>query len=216
MTKCIDLVYFNAGGGHRAAALALQEVIALQRRPWTVRLVNLAEVLDAKGTFRRVTGMAPEDLYNRRLARGWTLGLAQELKLLQGLIRLGHSAMLRPLQQHWLATEPDLVVSLVPNFNRVHVRVAGDHAARRAVCDGAHRHGRPAAAFLDRARPGPAPRLRHARGRGTGPRRRLPRHPHLADLGNDPAPGLLSAPSRRPRVAAARRSASTRSGRPAW
>jgi Monogalactosyldiacylglycerol (MGDG) synthase len=119
MTKCIDLVYFNAGGGHRAAALALQEVIALQRRPWTVRLVNLAEVLDAKGTFRRVTGMAPEDLYNRRLARGWTLGLAQELKLLQGLIRLGHSAMLRPLQQHWLATEPDLVVSLVPNFNRV-------------------------------------------------------------------------------------------------
>ena len=49
MTKTIDLVYFNAGGGHRAAALALQEVIALQRRPWTVRLVNLAEVLDAKG-----------------------------------------------------------------------------------------------------------------------------------------------------------------------
>jgi UDP-N-acetylglucosamine:LPS N-acetylglucosamine transferase len=26
---------------------------------------------------------------------------------------------MRPLQQHWLATEPDLVVSLVPNFNRV-------------------------------------------------------------------------------------------------
>ena len=27
--------------------------------------------------------------------------------------------MLRSLQQHWLATEPDMVVSLVPNFNRV-------------------------------------------------------------------------------------------------
>jgi 1,2-diacylglycerol 3-beta-galactosyltransferase len=117
--KTIALVYFNAGGGHRAAALALQEVMAAQRRPWRVELVNLVEVLDPKARFRRVTGFAPEDLYNKRLARGWTLGLAQELKLLQGLIRIGHAPMQRLLQQHWLASEPDLVVSLVPNFNRV-------------------------------------------------------------------------------------------------
>jgi len=62
--------------------------------------------------------MAPEDYYNKRLARGWTLGLAQELKLLQGMIRLGHNLLVESLQQHWLKTEPDLVVSLVPNFNR--------------------------------------------------------------------------------------------------
>lgn len=114
----IDLVYFNAGGGHRAAALALQEVMRDQRRPWTVRLVNLTEVIDPQGRFRRVTGMDPEDLYNKRLARGWTLGLAQELKLLQGMIRLAHGSLVRTLQQHWLRTEPDLVVSLIPNFNR--------------------------------------------------------------------------------------------------
>lgn len=115
----IDLVYFNAGGGHRTSALALQAVIADQRRPWRVRLVNLTEVLDARDVFRRVTGMAPEHLYNVRLQRGWTLGLAQELKLLQTLIRLGHAPMLRVLQQHWRRTRPDLVVSLIPNFNRV-------------------------------------------------------------------------------------------------
>lgn len=114
----IDLVYFNAGGGHRAAALALQEVLRDQQRPWTVRLVNLTEVIDPQGRFRRVTGMDPEDLYNKRLARGWTLGLAQELKLLQGMIRLAHASLVRTLQQHWLRTEPDLVVSLIPNFNR--------------------------------------------------------------------------------------------------
>jgi UDP-N-acetylglucosamine:LPS N-acetylglucosamine transferase len=116
--KTIDLVYFNAGGGHRAAALALQEAIALQQRPWQVRLVNLTEVLDASGRFRRAIGMDPEDLYNKRLARGWTLGMAQELKLLQGVIRLAHGSLVRTLQQHWLRTEPDLVVSLIPNFNR--------------------------------------------------------------------------------------------------
>ncbi|MFN7572783.1 MAG: glycosyltransferase [Betaproteobacteria bacterium] len=114
----IDLVYFNAGGGHRAAAHALAAAIREQGQPWQVRLVNLTEVLDPRGLFKRYTGMAPEDYYNKRLARGWTLGLAQELKLLQGTIRLAHGALVRPLQQHWLATEPDLVVSLIPNFNR--------------------------------------------------------------------------------------------------
>lgn len=118
MTKTIDLVYFNAGGGHRAAALALRDVIGAQRRPWRVRLVNLVDVLDPGGRFHKVVGFAPEDFYNKRLARGWTLGLAQELKLLQGMIRLGHASLVRALRQHWLATEPDLVVSLVPNFNR--------------------------------------------------------------------------------------------------
>lgn len=116
--KTVDLVYFNAGGGHRAAALALQEAITLQQRPWRVRLVNLAEVLDPAGRFRRATGMDPEDLYNKRLARGWTLGMAQELKLLQGVIRMAHASLVRTLQQHWLRSEPDIVVSLIPNFNR--------------------------------------------------------------------------------------------------
>ena len=116
--RTVDLVYFNAGGGHRASALALEAAIQRAGLPWTVRRVNLREVLDPTDSFRRLTGMDPEDVYNKRLARGWTLGLAQELKLLQGMIRWGHSALVRSLQQHWLATEPDMVVSLIPNFNR--------------------------------------------------------------------------------------------------
>jgi 1,2-diacylglycerol 3-beta-galactosyltransferase len=118
MPTTIDLVYFNAGGGHRAAAQALEQVMLMQGRPWTVRRVNLTEVLDPTALFRRVMGFEPEDLYNKRLASGFTLGLAQELKLLQGLIRLGHGAMVQRLARHWQATQPDLVVSLIPNFNR--------------------------------------------------------------------------------------------------
>ncbi len=115
----VDLIYFNAGGGHRAAALALQSVIREQQRPWRVRLVNLFDVLDPEGLFRRIVGASPEDLCNKRLAGGWTIGMSQELMLLQGLIRLGNASMHRRLTQHWLRTEPDMVVSLVPNFNRV-------------------------------------------------------------------------------------------------
>ena len=114
----IDLVYFNAGGGHKASAVALQAAIHHAGVPWQVRLVNLFEVLDPQDAFHRFTGMRPEDYYNKRLATGWTLGLAQELKVLQAMIRLGHPTLVRRLQQHWLRTEPDMVVSLVPNFNR--------------------------------------------------------------------------------------------------
>jgi UDP-N-acetylglucosamine:LPS N-acetylglucosamine transferase len=122
--KIIDLVYINAGGGHRSAALALDAVIREQGRPWQVRLVNLFEVLDPNGVFRKTTGMNPEDYYNKRLARGWTLGLAQELKLLQALIRLSHKALTQQLRRHWRRTKPDLVVSLVPNFNRAMFQAA--------------------------------------------------------------------------------------------
>jgi 1,2-diacylglycerol 3-beta-galactosyltransferase len=115
---CIDLVWFNAGGGHRAAAQALEQVIVAQGRPWQVRKVNLTEVLDPTGLFKRLTGMEPEDIYNKRLASGFTLGLAQELKLLQSLIRMGHASLVQRLARHWQDTRPDMVVSLIPNFNR--------------------------------------------------------------------------------------------------
>lgn len=114
----VELVYFNAGGGHRAAAQALAELAQHQQRPWTVRLTHLFDVLDPTHRFEAWTGLAPEAYYNARLARGWTLGLEQELKLLQAGIRALHPALLRRLQRHWAASEPDLVVSLVPNFNR--------------------------------------------------------------------------------------------------
>jgi len=114
----VSLVFFDAGGGHRAAATALAASLHQSHPAWDVELVQLMEVLDPQGNFQRLTGHRPEDYYNERLARGWTLGLAQELKLLQAMIRLAHPGLVRTLQQHWLRSEPDLVVSLVPNFNR--------------------------------------------------------------------------------------------------
>src|ERR1700691_5230543 len=117
--KTIDLVYFNAGGGHRSAAAALDTVIRELQLPWAVRLVNLFEVLDPRDVFGKTTGMKPEQYYNARLARGWTLGLGQELKVLQALIRLSRKSLTARLRRHWQNTQPDLVVSLVPNFNRV-------------------------------------------------------------------------------------------------
>lgn len=114
----VDLVYFHAGGGHRAAARALQSRLAVSHPHWTVRLVDLFQVLDPQQRFRRLTGFAPEAYYNKRLSTGFTLGLASELRLLQAMIRLGHDKMVERLEDHWRRSPPNLVVSLVPNFNR--------------------------------------------------------------------------------------------------
>lgn len=114
----VDLVWFNAGGGHRAAAEALSLAIEAQGLPWCVRKVNFTEVIDPAGRFRRVMGFDPEDLYNKRLASGFTLGLSQELKLLQRAIRWSHPLLVERLAAHWRETRPDMVVSLIPNFNR--------------------------------------------------------------------------------------------------
>jgi len=119
MRKKIELVYFNAGGGHRSAALALAEVIAQKHPEWDVSLVNLFEVIDSERYFQKLTGFAPEDLYNLRLKKGWTRGLATELKIFQAMIRLTHTKLKNKIEKYWKEHQPDLVVSLIPNFNKV-------------------------------------------------------------------------------------------------
>jgi 1,2-diacylglycerol 3-beta-galactosyltransferase len=114
----IEVVYFNAGGGHRAAARALADICAAQGRPWDLRLVNLFDLIDPQRTFERLVGVPPEAYYNNRLATGLTVGLAQELKVLQAAIRWAHPRLVARLAAHWRASRPDLVVSVIPNFNR--------------------------------------------------------------------------------------------------
>ncbi|HYL38673.1 MAG TPA: glycosyltransferase [Bryobacteraceae bacterium] len=116
--KKLDFVYFDAGGGHRAAATALKSVIEEQHKPWEARLVNLQEILDPLDIFRKYTGIRLQDLYNVMLKKGWTLGSPQLTVLMHGLIRLYHRGQVRLLKQFWAQGERDLVVSLVPNFNR--------------------------------------------------------------------------------------------------
>ncbi len=114
----LDFIFFDAGGGHRSAATALQAVIESQPRPWRVRLVNLQEILDPLDIFRKLTGLRLQDVYNQMLKRGWTLGSPAMLPLMHGIIRMYHRGQVRLLDRFWAADPPDLVVSLVPNFNR--------------------------------------------------------------------------------------------------
>ncbi|MFY9529004.1 MAG: hypothetical protein WBC04_02590 [Candidatus Acidiferrales bacterium] len=116
--KRIELVFFDAGGGHRSAATSLKLVAEQQKRPWDMQLLNLQELLDELDFVRRYTGIRIQEVYNSMLRSGWTLGSAQIIPILQATIRLRHRGVVRLLERHWTETRPDMVISLVPHFNR--------------------------------------------------------------------------------------------------
>src|ERR1700693_3053910 len=114
----IHLVFFDAGGGHRNAATALLVQIEKLGLPLDVSLVNLQEVLDPLDILRKLTGIRIQDMYNKMLRNGWTLGSPQLMRVLQLVVRTYHGPSVRVLEQFWKEHPADMVVSLVPHFNR--------------------------------------------------------------------------------------------------
>jgi 1,2-diacylglycerol 3-beta-galactosyltransferase len=119
----LTIVFHHAGGGHRNAAEALKSTLAqqaqpLQVQPWDVRLLDIQELLDSLDLLRRFTGIRIQDTYNQILRRGWTRFTPQLLRILQGTIRLYHSPIVKALEAYWAGHPTDLVLSVIPHFNR--------------------------------------------------------------------------------------------------
>ncbi|MDH6266721.1 UDP-N-acetylglucosamine:LPS N-acetylglucosamine transferase [Rhizobium sp. SG_E_25_P2] len=140
-THRIEIFYFDAGGGHRNAMTALTRLIEKTHPNWAVTPVDLQKLLEPVDPVHRLTQkitgslkrillpvaprlpIAPiqaQDIYNNALKRGATRGLGTILPILQGFIRRYSADIERLLAARWRAEpRPDLVVSVIPNFNRV-------------------------------------------------------------------------------------------------
>ncbi len=116
--KKIHVVYHDAGGGHRNAAVALQTMALQQKRDWDVNLVQFQDLTDRLDVLRKLTGIRIQQQYNTILQNGWTLGTTQLLRVLQATIRLFHGPMVRLLEEYWRGNPADLLVSVIPHFNR--------------------------------------------------------------------------------------------------
>ncbi len=114
----LTIVFFDAGGGHRNAAEALRSSLETQPQTWNVRLLNLQEQLDSIDVIRRATGIRIQEGYNLILRKGWTRPTPQLLVLLRGLVRLYHGRVVSVLEKYWRENPTDLVLSVIPLFNR--------------------------------------------------------------------------------------------------
>lgn len=116
--KKIHVLFHDAGGGHRNAATALKAVCEQQQRPWDINLVQFQELTDHLDVLRRLTGIRIEEQYNILLRNGWTWGSEYLLRVLQLTIRIFHRPMVKLLANYWRAHPADLLISVIPHFNR--------------------------------------------------------------------------------------------------
>ena len=114
----LTIVFHHAGGGHRSAAEALKATLSNQEHPWDVSVLDIQELLDPLDVVRRATGLRIQDAYNVILRKGWTRFTPQLLVVLQGTIRLYHSPIVKLLRSYWAEHPVDLVLSVIPHFNR--------------------------------------------------------------------------------------------------
>lgn len=114
----VHLLFHDAGGGHRNAAVALKTVCQRQQRPWDLNLVQFQELTDHLDVLRRLTGIRIEEQYNLLLRNGWTWGSEYLLRMLQLTIRIFHRPMVKLLRNYWHEHPADLLISVIPHFNR--------------------------------------------------------------------------------------------------
>ncbi len=116
--KKIHVVFHDGGGGHRNAAVALQTVISQQNRNWQMELIQFQDLTDRLDILRKLTGIRIQQQYNILLQNGWTLGSTYLLRILQATIRLFHRPLTNLLERFWHEHPADLLVSVIPHFNR--------------------------------------------------------------------------------------------------
>jgi UDP-N-acetylglucosamine:LPS N-acetylglucosamine transferase len=116
--KKVHVVFHDGGGGHRNAAVALQTVISQQHRDWQLELIQFQDLTDRLDVLRKLTGIRIQQQYNIMLQNGWTLGSTQLLRVLQATIRVFHRPLVRLLEKFWREKPADLLISVIPHFNR--------------------------------------------------------------------------------------------------
>ncbi len=116
--KRVHVVFHDGGGGHRNAAVALQTIVSEQKREWQIELIQFQDLTDRLDVLRKLTGIRIQQQYNILLQNGWTLGSTGLLRVLQTAIRLFHRPLVRLLERFWRAHPADLLVSVIPHFNR--------------------------------------------------------------------------------------------------
>jgi 1,2-diacylglycerol 3-beta-galactosyltransferase len=114
----LTIVFHHAGGGHRSAAEALKTTLTSQENPWEVTLLDIQELLDPLDLIRRATGLRIQDTYNLILRKGWTRFSPQLLVVLKATIHIYHSPIVKLLRDYWAQHPADMVLSVIPHFNR--------------------------------------------------------------------------------------------------
>lgn len=114
--KNIIIFTQSSGGGHNATANAIKDGIS-RYKDTHVRIIDIREALNDLDPVKRFTSLKVEEVYNYMLRHNITSGMQVYLKLIQKVIKWKQDEIHERLVDLFKWHNPDVVVSVIPNFN---------------------------------------------------------------------------------------------------
>ncbi|MEO1670744.1 MAG: hypothetical protein AAFR77_08140, partial [Cyanobacteria bacterium J06631_2] len=120
----IDVLVLRGGGGHYATYNALRAMVEQQKLPWELNAIfadAIAESLKEQNKtldISQLLGTISDKFYDYIQKKGWGWIHLLTIHLNKLLIKLKHNLDVSLLESHWREQQPDLVISVVPFYDK--------------------------------------------------------------------------------------------------
>ncbi|MEL6553191.1 MAG: glycosyltransferase [Cyanobacteria bacterium J06621_11] len=120
----VNVVTGQGGGGHYAAYRSLKAIAQQKNLPWEFQVTDMDDIitqLTAQNEIQNayeMFGISGHDLYNLMLKSGWTWLWPLKMRLNKFMVKLNYDVGCQFFEQHWRKQQPDLVVSVMPLYNK--------------------------------------------------------------------------------------------------
>lgn len=121
----INVITGQGGAGHYATYHAIKAIAEQRQLPWQFQVTDMDEIIPKLSQQNKVKnvydlfGFSAHDLYNSMVKRGWTWLWFLMMRLNKLLVKLNYKMGVSLFEQRWREQQPDLIVSVMPLFNKV-------------------------------------------------------------------------------------------------
>ncbi|MGA7937090.1 MAG: glycosyltransferase [Kovacikia sp.] len=121
----INVITGQGGGGHYATYHAIRAMAEKRHFPWEFHVTDVDDIITELSGKNQVKnaydmfGFSAHDLYNKMVKSGWTWLWPLLMRLNKLLVKLNYEMGVRIFEQRCREQQPDLVISVMPLFNKV-------------------------------------------------------------------------------------------------
>ena len=121
----INVITGQGGAGHYATYHAIKAIAEQRQLPWQFQVTDMDEIIPKLSQQNKVKnvydlfGFSAHDLYNKMVQSGWTWLWLLMMRLNKLLVKLNYKTGVSLFEQRWREQQPDLIVSVMPLFNKV-------------------------------------------------------------------------------------------------
>lgn len=120
----VNVVTGQGGGGHYATYRAIEAIAQQRNLPWQLQVTDMDEIITGLSQAGEIQnayekfGFSGHDLYNLMVKGGWTWLWPLKMRLNKFLVKINYQAGLKIFTKYWHQHQPDLVVSVMPLYNK--------------------------------------------------------------------------------------------------